>query len=123
MNVIDNLPATSWLKNADALSAIKDTCTFTKAESNEVTECFAANLSCHKRLRATDFVLLGVILDHDRFLRQVRRSGLLRISKYAFNYSCLGEVVRDVLDSPVQNKLPEATIAYLRCESLMQSAL
>lgn len=61
--------------------------------------------------RATSFLIAGLLFDHNRFIRNVRRRGLLRSSLYGYQAKNITSVIKNVIASNIL--LPLETLKYL----------
>lgn len=101
-----------WLDQIDQLRAAASQ-NFQGGDLAGISERLQVALEKKQRGRALNWLSLGLLIDQSRMLDRIRRSGLLRSSKYSFDSQVVEAVCRTVVKSSDLLGLSPATDQYL----------
>lgn len=110
--LLASFPANSWCDQPELVAKHKGSVTISKPESRRLLGEVVAAIEGRDAVDASNRLLAGFLLDEERFLAQVKKEGVLRISRCSYASAVLTGVVAS-LQSAIA-VFSESVAGYLR---------
>ena len=109
-DVLANAPDNNWANDFEALGKYPG---LSNKESETLFKAFRKAVPNNDSKSCLNLAAVGLVLDCERFLANVRKRGVLRPSRYDFQVECVSTIVDDLLKSKLPGIVDDRTTTYL----------